>query len=70
MGILRDMVNGIQPSEKKSPPAPTTEMPSLDELMELAMEGEGIATDGCEGIEPDGVCEHEHESWLRYLGGI
>jgi hypothetical protein len=28
------------------------------------------ATDGCDGIEPDGECRHGHVSWLRQLGFI
>jgi hypothetical protein len=50
-------------------PAPTVEEPDIEGLMEMADEGGCEATDGC-WVEPDGVCEHGHPSWLRYHGMI
>lgn len=50
-------------------PMPTADRPSLDELMEQQNEGGCDATDGC-WVEPDGICEHGHQSWLRHLGMI
>ena len=51
-------------------PEPTTEQPSLEELEELLHECQCLATDGCESIEPDGVCEHGYPSWLIHLSLI
>lgn len=49
-------------------PEPTTEQPLPDELREMLFgECAARATDGCEPIEADGVCEHGHPSWLLYL---
>lgn len=28
------------------------------------------ATDGCEGLEPDGTCQHGHQTWPMALGLI
>lgn len=50
-------------------PRPTVEMPEEDELMEAGTDGECEASDGCL-VEPDGVCEHGHPSWLLRLGLI
>ncbi len=51
-------------------PDPTTEEPDLDELEEIVLnDGACQATDGCY-VEPDGVCEHGHPSWLLKLGMI
>jgi hypothetical protein len=51
-------------------PAPTIEAPDMFEYLEEA-EFEDVfeATDGCY-VEPDGVCEHGHPSWLLYWGYI
>jgi len=38
-------------------------------LMECDNDGICEATDGCL-VEPDGVCEHSHPSWLVRLGFI
>lgn len=51
-------------------PEPTTEEPTLEELMEWADEGMCMATDGCEGIETDGACPHSYPSWLLQLSMI
>jgi len=50
-------------------PEPTVEEPDMDLLQEWLMDSVCEATDGCE-IEHDGVCEHGHPSWFRYLGII
>lgn len=51
-------------------PEPTTETPNMDTLEEWVYDIETPeATDGCP-IEPDGVCEHGHPSWLIRLGLI
>ena len=47
-------------------PEPTEEEPKLELLEEWQDEGGCEATDGC-WVEPDGVCEHGHPSWLLYL---
>ena len=51
-------------------PAPTGSMPTLAGLAAWLEEGACYATDGICWIEPDGVCEHGHPSWLLYLGMI
>jgi hypothetical protein len=50
-------------------PTPTVEKPSLDDLMDQESDGVVETTDGCE-VEPDGMCEHGHPSWLMRLGLI
>ena len=51
-------------------PEPTTEEPDVETLQEWDWEDGGCeATDGC-WVEPDGVCEHGHPSWMLYLGLI
>lgn len=50
-------------------PTPTEEEPEMEELQEMVFDGIASATDGC-SIEPDGVCEHGHPSWLLKLGMI
>jgi hypothetical protein len=47
----------------------TESRPDMDELEEMMSEGVDRATDGCD-VEPDGVCEHGHSSWLLVLGLI
>lgn len=51
-------------------PAPTTRLPDFEDVRDM-MSGEGDteATDGCY-VEPDGICEHGHRSWLLHLGLI
>lgn len=48
-------------------PRPTEPEPDIDTMEEW--DGTADATDGCT-VEPDGVCEHGHPSWLLYLGFI
>ena len=51
-------------------PEPTTEKPDLEMLEDWIKEDGGCeATDGC-WVEPDGVCQHGHPSWLLRLGWI
>jgi hypothetical protein len=50
-------------------PEPTEPEPSMDELEAFVYDSVCPATDGCE-VEPDGVCEHGHPSWLRKLSLI
>jgi len=50
-------------------PKPTTERPDLETLEEWHSDGGCEATDGC-WVEPDGVCEHGHPSWLLRFGMI
>lgn len=55
---------------KKGWPEPTMEEPDMLEVNEQADEEGGCeATDGC-WVEPDGVCEHGHPSWLIVWGMI
>lgn len=56
------------PGEPHNWPAPKMEQPSDAELEEMVMDGVATTTDGCDGLEPDGWCEHGHPSWLIALG--
>ncbi len=46
-----------------------TERPDLDTLEEWVSDCVAEATDGCT-VEPDGICQHGHRSWLLVLGII
>ena len=50
-------------------PEPTESEPEYDQLEEWSDDGVAEATDGCP-IEPDGVCQHGHPSWILKLGLI
>jgi hypothetical protein len=50
-------------------PEPTVEEPSIEDLYEWGLDNGCEATDGC-WVEPDGVCEHGHPSWMLKLGYI
>lgn len=50
-------------------PEPTTERPDIETLEEWDFDGGCEATDGC-WVEPDGICQHGHPSWLLRLGLI
>jgi hypothetical protein len=50
-------------------PKPTEEAPSMDEIQDMVFDGDCTATDGCR-CDPDGHCEHGHESWLLHFGLI
>ena len=50
-------------------PKPTETAPDVDTLEEWMDDCGCEATDGC-WVEPDGVCEHGHPSWLLVLGMI
>jgi hypothetical protein len=56
-------------SRPDSYPEPTDEEPSHDQLQEWVCDSMCEATDGC-CIEPDGICEHGHPSWLIHYGLI
>ena len=47
----------------------TVEQPSIEELEDMSNDGECETTDGCY-VEPDGICEHGHQSWVVALGLI
>ena len=47
----------------------TTKAPSMASIERMANDGVAKATDGCR-VEPDGSCEHGHNSWLIVLGMI
>jgi hypothetical protein len=44
-------------------------MPTIEQLEEWEAEGGCETPDGC-WVEPDGTCEHGHESWLLKMGFI
>ena len=50
-------------------PEPTTDVPDVEMIFDMLDEGVCEATDGCE-VEPDGVCQHGHPSWLLADGLI
>jgi hypothetical protein len=50
-------------------PEPTTERPDIETLEGWHSDSGCEATDGC-WVEPDGVCEHGHPSWLLRFGYI
>lgn len=58
-----------QETKKSRWPEPTTERPDLETLEEWHSDGGCEATDGC-WVEPDGMCEHGHPSWLLRFGVI
>jgi hypothetical protein len=43
--------------------------PGMTTLSQWVSDGVAKATDGCR-VEPDGSCEHGHDSWLLALGFI
>ena len=48
----------------------TVPVPDTDTIARWVMDEEDTeSTDGC-AVEPDGICEHGHTSWLRRLGYI
>lgn len=47
-------------------PEPTEPEPSFKKLQQWSFDGVAEATDGCT-VEPDGICQHGHVSWLIYL---
>ena len=44
--------------------------PSIATMERWVSDGVARATDGCGGIETDGRCEHNHQSWIMRLGYI
>lgn len=48
-------------------PKPTVETPDMDTIEWWLFDSVCEATDGCQ-VEPDGVCQHGHPSWLLKLG--
>jgi hypothetical protein len=55
--------------DARSYPKPETEQPDVQQLAEWTAEAGCEATDGC-WVEPDGMCEHGHPSWMLRLGYI
>jgi hypothetical protein len=48
----------------------TVPRPSEDELEDWVFDRANTqATDGCD-VEPDGICEHGHQSWMLNMGLI
>lgn len=56
-------------NESKRWPEPEMDEPDVEELEGWLSDGGCEATDGC-WVEPDGVCEHGHPSWLLRMGMI
>lgn len=44
----------------------TTQRPSIAKMERWSDRGIAEATDGCR-VEPDGLCEHGHQSWMLRL---
>lgn len=53
----------------KSYPVPTAAAPDDADIMQWLDDGIALATDDCD-VEPDGICEHGHPSWLIRYGMI
>lgn len=49
--------------------AATMKVPSTETIMRWDFNDGHKATDGCR-VEPDGICPHGHQSWMRRLGYI
>ena len=47
----------------------TEPKPTMEQMFEWVGDGVAEATDGCR-VEPDGICEHGHSSWLMVLGYV
>ena len=47
----------------------TGKAPSIKTMERWVNDGGAKATDGC-WVEPDGTCEHGHQSWVLRLGFI
>jgi hypothetical protein len=59
---------GAGPMEKHKVTDPN---PTLEELRDWTFDQDlARATDGCEGLEVDGMCEHGHWAWPRALGMV
>lgn len=43
------------------------DIPSFNEIQRMEFDGIATATDGCEGIEPDGLCEHGAPAWPQAM---
>jgi len=49
-------------------PKPTVEQPDDETIAAMLYDSEDLeATDGCTLHEPDGICQHCHVAWPRYL---
>ncbi|TNC80786.1 MAG: hypothetical protein C9356_11730 [Oleiphilus sp.] len=50
------------------------DIPRFEEVLAMDTNGVACATDGCEGIEPDGACSHGAPAWpnamLRMAGSV
>ena len=76
---MRDAIHGmaeafgaasaVRSPAKPTTPEPTSPAPTMDEVIAWESEGYSEATDGCH-IEPDGICEHGHPSWMLHFGLI
>ncbi len=56
------------PAPKEKPLASERIPPGRRALERMILDGIATATDGCEGIEADGTCEHGCEAWPLHLG--
>jgi len=52
--------------ERQDWPEPLDPEPNACDLERWAFDSVVEATDGCL-VEPDGICEHGHPSWLLHL---
>lgn len=49
-------------------PEPTETQPTDAEVEAMLFDLDCRASDGCDGVDPDGTCCHRHPSWLLRLG--
>lgn len=61
-----------QPVQRYADLTPSEPQPSIAELTRMYVSDTQPprAIDGCDGIDPDGCCEHGKPSWALYLGFI
>lgn len=69
-GVQCETCKAVAPTRAQLKHKAIVPMPDIDELMEAEWEDGGCeATDGC-WVEPDGICEHGHKSWMLIMGVI
>lgn len=69
-GMNRVVVE-VDPRDESRWPDPTMNQPCMEMISDMCLGGiDAIATDGCEPVEPDGMCEHGHPAWPLWMGVI
>jgi hypothetical protein len=69
-GSVRKLTDGINRTDSHPDyKAVDTKQPGAATMNRWIDSGIARATDGCK-VEPDGVCQHGHPSWILILGYI